>query len=90
MLQPADSRRRTSLGALTFGVFCPERRQRDTEKPNTFGDGKQRLEQRVAELFKFAARCNRHLTGAASRNLPEVANLTLSVTVRPWVPERSQ
>ena len=60
-----------------FALLRAERRQRDTEEPNTFSNGKQRLEQRVAELFKFDTRRNRYLTGSASRDLPEIGELDL-------------
>jgi hypothetical protein len=46
--EPTQSPRRISLGALTSDAFCCERRQRDAEEPNSFSNGKQRFEQRVA------------------------------------------
>jgi hypothetical protein len=49
----------------------------EDKEPNAFGDGKERLEQGVAELFEFASRPDLHLTGAASRDLPEVGEFDL-------------
>src|SRR5437879_10767610 len=60
-----------------FGFFCPKQGQGDTEEPNTLSDRKQRCEQRIAQLFEFAARRDSYLAGAASRDLPEVGELDL-------------
>jgi hypothetical protein len=62
---------------LAFSLFRPERRQGDAQEPNAFRDGKERFEQRVAELFEFASRPDLHLTSAASRDLTEVGELDL-------------
>jgi hypothetical protein len=42
-----------------------------------FRNRKQGLQQCIAELFEFASRPDRHLTGVASRDLPEVGKLNL-------------
>ena len=62
---------------LAFSFFHRERRQRDTQKPNPFRDGEERFEEGVAELFEFASRSDLHLTGAASRDLPEISEFDL-------------
>jgi hypothetical protein len=62
---------------LAFSLFHRERRQGDAQEPNAFRDGKERFEQGVAELFEFASRPDLHLTGAASRDLPEVGEFDL-------------
>ena len=61
--------------ALTFGIRCGERGQGDAEEPDSLGDGKQGFEQRIAQLFEFASGPDQHLTGVASRDLPEVGKL---------------
>ena len=61
-----------------------------TQKPDALRDGKERFEQRVAELFELGARLDLHLTGAASRDYPEVGELELSVTMRPVVASRQR
>jgi hypothetical protein len=63
---------------LTSGLLCRERRQREAQEPNTPGDRKDRLEQRVAEIFEFAAAGpDLRLAGAAARDLPKVRELDL-------------
>src|SRR6516164_4435853 len=60
-----------------LSLFRRERRHGDTQEPNASGDRKERFEQGVAELFKFASRPDRHLTGAAARDNPKVGELDL-------------
>ena len=50
---------------------------RDAQESHTSRDRKERFEQCVAELFEFASRPDLHLTGAASRDLPEVGEFDL-------------
>ena len=48
-----------------------------TQKPDALRDGKERFEQRVAELFEFALRPDLRLTGAASSDLLEIGEFDL-------------
>ena len=48
-----------------------------TQKPDALRDGKERFEQRVAELFEFASRPDLCLTGAASSDLLEIGEFDL-------------
>src|SRR6516162_10496894 len=48
-----------------------------TQKPDALRDGKERFEQRVAELFEFASRPDLRLTGAASSDLLEIGEFDL-------------
>src|SRR5215469_1503113 len=47
------------------------------EEPNAPGDGKERFEQRLAELFELASRPDLHLTGAAAGDDLKVGELDL-------------
>src|SRR6516225_4264986 len=60
-----------------LSLFRRERRHGDTQEPNASGDGKERFEQSVAELFELASRPNRDLTGAAARDDLKVGELDL-------------
>ena len=68
---------------MSFGLLCRERGQRDADEANAFRDRKQRLQQRIRELFEFAGRGDSYLTGWLRVIRRKLANLTLSVTVRP-------
>ena len=64
-------------GQAKFGLlslFRRERRHGDTQEPNASGDGKERFEQSVAELFELASRPDRQLTplGDKARCIPLV------------------
>jgi len=48
-----------------------------TQKPDALRDGKERFEQRVAELFEFASRPDLRLTGASSSGLLAAPRLGL-------------
>src|SRR5262249_10500627 len=58
-------------------LFRCEGRHGDTQKPNALGDGKERFEQGVAELFELASRPDRDLTGAAARDDLKIGELDL-------------
>ena len=62
---------------FAFRLFSGERRQGNTEEPDTLRDREKRFEQRVAEIFQLALRPDLNLTGAAARDELEVRELHL-------------
>src|SRR6516164_3253859 len=71
---------RSLNGRAEFGIAVSlvcERRQGDAKQPNPSRDRKDRFKQRVAELFELASCPDLRLTGAASRDHPEIGELDL-------------
>ena len=61
---------------IAFSILC-KRRQGDAEQANASRDRKERFEQCAADLFELASSLDLRLTGAASRDHPEIGELYL-------------